>query len=405
MTLPRLLILSWDGPGDSGVGPIWIRDLCSLYPPDHLSVFYRHPAATSHNHSQYAFTTVSCVFPKETGFKMGKFASFTRPLYEIYISRFVRHIVAEAVKLGQRSKVELVLATLHGPIMLKIARKVAQLLHVPLISLIWDPPEENLFNFRLDPLTYRTHLRYFYQTIADSQSCAVMSEEMGILYRQHSKARMTVLHHAIPRSLWATRSASESRASEAYTIGFAGSLYASHEFTSLIDALDTSGWQINGKRVRVRILAGAMPPLRINKPTHIEYLGWRTMQETINYLSETDVLYLPYPISEDNLTKVTFPTKLTTYAAARVPIFYHGSEQAAVARFMERYPVGVRCSTYDISDILSKLVYLLTDFTMRQIAVEAAQRALQEEFDFDIFRRHFADLLGIDQILLALVEA
>jgi hypothetical protein len=86
-------------------------------------------------------------------------------------------------------------------------------------------------------------------------------------------------------------------------------------------------WNLAGKNVRIRFL-GREYELNGSQlaPNRIEKLGYLPQDKTIRHLSECGILYCPYFFDEKRkeISKTSFPSKLSTYLAAGKPIFYHG---------------------------------------------------------------------------------
>jgi len=214
-----------------------------------------------------------------------------------------------------------------------------------------------------------------------------MSEGMAELYRSYTTP--VVIRSGIDESLLPKEKATED--SERYQIGFAGSLFGQDSFQAFIKALDSTNWIINDRPVRL-ILVGALGfsvNMLAQKPAEIVLLGRHSQGETIDVLSRCHMLYLPYPMNQPfskETIKVSFPTKLSTYVAANVPIFYHGPKFSSVGAFIENCPIALHCSETGAETILSKIRQLLVDEDLRE-SMRATQRiAFKEHFSQQQFR-------------------
>jgi hypothetical protein len=184
-------------------------------------------------------------------------------------------------------------------------------------------------------------------------------------------------------------------------IGYSGSLYALDEWNAFLKTLDDHHWQLDGRPVVVRVLSSAFSQ-QVSGPVQIEFLGWRSTEETIRWLSETDLVYLPYWFSSryEEVVNLAFPNKLATYVAARVPVLFHGPRRSSPSRFFERYPVGLACHSLEPDQIWAAVRQLASDQDVRSRALAACDAAYQEELNDEVFRRRFAEFLGIAPSLL-----
>ena len=184
-----------------------------------------------------------------------------------------------------------------------------------------------------------------------------------------------------------------------FVIGFAGSLYASREFEALLAALARVDWRIDGHDVKVKLMGHHGSCSLIGRSRmNLEYLGWRSLEETVDLLAETDVAYLPYwfdPAFSDSV-RLCFPNKLTTYLTAGKPVLFHGPADSAPARFFRRFPAGLCCHSLEAPAIIECLRRFVGDRDLYQSAACASQDALDQELNERAFVSHFADLIGVD---------
>lgn len=401
MSVPKLMILSHVSPGEQGVGHLWMRDICRLYPHHQLVYVYKNAAGIEWPIDLSKIASYPVDFPDEQGWfkRIGRFARHIRWAYEFGVNfRAIPSLIERIIDFGKRHQVECILVPMHGPTLLKIALPVAQALGVPLITLVWDPAEYILTGYRLDPFTYRRLIGKFEATLRASKTIGVMSERMQSEYEQRFDVPAVILHQAVERSLWKTAADSSKldpqTATKPLLIGFSGTLYSQTEMKALIDALSSVEWCVAGRPVKLRFL-GAKLNVEASCPVMIEYLGWRPMAETIELLSEVDIAYLPYRFHPDFVTaaRLSFPTKFSTYLAANAPIFYHGPADSAVVDFLKIYPCGIGCHSLDATEILKSLSKLESaPVTYRQ----AGRAALEDELNSEIFRQHLANLFGIE---------
>jgi len=304
---------------------------------------------------------------------------------------------AKVVEFARRHGVELVWAVLNGPTLIYLARRVAAGLGVPLVATVWDPPERFALDLQIDPASRRIMLRDFANTLRTAVRSSVISEEMRHEYKYRYGIESVVLRHGVHPGL-RRFAGKEPNGESPFMIGFAGNSYATHEWQALLSALSSTNWCLDGRDVTVRVLGGSVH-LQAQGRMRIEYLGWRSLEETVELISEVDVAYLPYWFDQSHRLSVRlcFPTKLATYLAAGRPVLYHGPEDSSPAQFLRRFPAGLCCHSLEESQIIESLRRLATDRELYTLAVQAGQMALDEELDLRVFLRRFAALIGIEE--------
>ncbi len=185
-------------------------------------------------------------------------------------------------------------------------------------------------------------------------------------------------------------------ADEFVRIGFAGSVTARSAFACLLDTLDGMEWEIAGRPVALVLLGGRFD-LWSRVPRRIEVLGWQSVESTIRLLSRCCVNYLPQPFEPERraFAQFSFPSKLTTYLAAGVPILLHAPGHASLPSYFARRPFGALCDCLDASDLQRVLTRLVADQPLRRQAQRQGALALNEEFSAACFERSFREFLGL----------
>lgn len=414
--IPRVLVL---GNGIPGVvrtgGSIFYQELCRYYPKGYLSWFGLgdsdsvHLSERSHQLND-ALTGVPIAVeqrPQESGGHipdrllerlplLQHLAKATTCVVHCSLRWFeVPQLVTKATAFGRQQNADIVLAWLNSPTMIYMAKAVAAELQVPLITNVQDPPERFILDHRLDGFTRKALLRHFVRAIQSSVRCGTASRGMQVAYKEQYNVDSEILVHGLAPHQW--HKPGQHREKGDFVIGFAGNLYARQEWEALLGALSSVGWRIGGRQVRIRVLSPKLN-LQGTDATNIEYLGWRSVNETLGLLSETDVNYLPYWFDEQRklFVEQCFPNKLSTYLASGRPVFYHGPAYASVAEFLTRYPAGYCCHSLESAQIIRGLYRLMTDVQYYKDAVRAGQCALRDELSLGVFLDRFAALLGID---------
>ena len=409
-TAPRVLIVSPVAPVPEGVGGVYLRDLCLMYPADRLA-FAILPGIGSgpwpESLETAPRTTLDAV--PERGFnRWGRqVQQSTRALFDRYVD--VQHLpklIDQVAAFAAATQPDLVWVPLGGPTMINIAGALPRRLGVPMVTTVWDPPDYALphyWGIRGHALSRVMHR--FADAIRGSVRCAVASNEMKEAYERRYGTLCVPMIHGLSESEWIAPTGTRAP-NEPFVIGYAGSLYARREWDALIAALASVQWRVGGRDTIVRVLASGID-VRVTGPARIEFLGWHSTADAVKILSGCDVCYVPYWFDEAFRpgVELSFPNKVSLYLAAGRPILYHGPQRSTPARFLERWPVGIACHSLDASGITRALTDAATDHTFHARAAAAIPRVLREELGLHVFRRRFAEFIGVDDAVLAPVPA
>ncbi|MCC7527490.1 MAG: hypothetical protein IT342_03140 [Candidatus Melainabacteria bacterium] len=402
MSIPKTLLITSTPPGDGSVGEIYLREVCRLLPQEKLVCFaavspayFTGPLSSDLGELKVVMEKIpveTLIFRPIIQRLIGKPA---RALYEPVHTKKVQTLIARAIAFAARHQVEQVWAVLNSPTILKMARKVAFALKVPLVALIWDPPQAIARDRRLGSYSTSSMLREFGQVLKTARACACVSDPMADAYRSEFGANTLVLHRVFSKSKtlkpWAPKS-------DQIEIVFSGSNYAPKEFAALVNALTSVDWRINNKPVKL-VMTGSNINLDVfaaGKPMHVEFLGFRSTEEMLQILANATCAYLPYPFSPEMAlqAKLSFPDKLNTYIEVGCPVFYHGPKDSAAAAYMQKFAVGAGCYTHDENDILARLQSITSGGETVRRAQEEMERCRQMELNEDACRRQLAELLG-----------
>lgn len=401
----RVLAVSRVTPNQAGVGSVFLRPLLRAYPQDRI-VFatWNHEGVRDwpSELNGLAHHVVSAV--PEYGFPFG--GRLLRRLTRWHHTRYARAVpmrraLRALVTIGKQQGVEAVWITLASPTEIQLAAPLAQALGVPLLTMVWDPPQHYLRLFwGLEGRALAEIECAFACAIRASETCAVASDAMKAEYERRYRVPCVPLIHGFPRSEW-RQPRSTANDERSFVIGYAGSIYAHEEWRSLLRALGQCGWRIDGRDVVLRVLASTLHTDTVD-PVRIEHLGWRQTAETLRLLSEVDISYVPYWFDRrhSEAVRLCFPNKIPTYLAAGRPIFFHGPPDSTPARFLDEYKVGVVCHSVRSGDIVTALTDFARDQTLSGRFEGEAQRALEERFDERVFFKHFAAFMGVDAALL-----
>lgn len=393
---PKVLLLCENAPGSSGVGEIFLRELCQGYPVDRLAFGV---IGCPNEPDRQLFSDVPSYYAHWSTFttatKGGALISAFRRNASFRIKAFQerRRIFPELLQFAKEQEPDIVWGVLSSPTLFRIVPRIAKALNSPLVTTVWDPPEGIGHQYGLDRFSRRTASRDFFEALKASARCSVISERMHKEYEPYCRSRI-ILRHGI-----ADGNARKSIVphTEEIRIGFCGTLYADDSWGCLLKALDSLSWHICGRPVRLIVAGRSLPFLQANRPARVEFLGWRPMDDVIELMSSCHFVYLPYwfnPAYEDSV-RLCFPTKLTTYLTAGRPTLYHGPAEASVVDFFERFPVGYACHQTQPNRIAEDLTKFCEHILSGYPYEAAIARALSEELNLATFQQRFRELIGI----------
>ena len=115
-------------------------------------------------------------------------------------------------------------------------------------------------------------------------------------------------------------------------IVFSGANYSSRELLLFINCLRSVNWTLNGKEVFFHIV-GALSPV---KDRNIIEHGWIDNSMLPGFLTNFDIAFLPYPTDLHLLpvSEQSFPSKLSGYLSASLPVIYLGPSSASVLKVL-----------------------------------------------------------------------
>ena len=395
MSLPRLLLVTGVTPGRGSVGREYLRAACGLLPADRIRVFSFEAAAAEVQAPELAGITMHHEPPhreRGSGLPGEHRWRWIRHLIERRIERSaIPPLIERVVAFGREQGVDGVWVPLHSPTTVRVARPVAEALGLPLIVTVWDPPNAKLRQFGIGRHVRRTLLRTFDDTVRHARACSAASEPMRNLYQRLYGTPTVTMILGAPRP----DKLAEPQSGGPFRLGFVGSLYATREFAALRAALDRNGWNLEGREIRLELFGNHAA---LEEPGRIHSHGWMDPLATVTRLSACNAAYLPYWFARRRreVVEVSFPGKLACYAAARTPVLFHGPSYASPVRFLERYPFGRVCATLDPQRIATALARLIRDDDWCERARQACDRAFEEELSAAVFRRSFAEFLGVD---------
>lgn len=399
-TAKRLLLLTGTEPVPNGVGGIILDDLIRVLPKASLVISHvvddAEAAALDPGDQRSAVLShrrFSIDYRRRLNARWGKVGRAVRSsLHSLRNRQQVRQGMAGSVAFARGHAVDAVWAVLDTPAVIEMAAPLAHALGVPLYAMVWDDVEHNIRYFGLDRMTAARVRRRFEDAVGGCAGLAVIGETMQSAYHQRYGKRGIIVRHGVD-----SVPAVPQQERAGVRIGFAGSVTARSAFERLLAALDSLGWEIDSRPVTL-VLMGPRFDLWSRVPRRVECLGWRSVPETIEILSGCTVNYLPQPFEPDwrAFSELSFPSKLTTYLAAGVPILLHAPAYASLPGYLPAQPFAELCSELDADKLAGSLRQLVGDRVLRSGVTEGAARALANDFCSGTFLKSFSEFLRVD---------
>ena len=271
----------------------------------------------------------------------GKIKIFTY-FFEQYNEFFqIPKLARQVIDFGRQQNIDRIWCILQGQTMIRLAKLVAHGLKLPLLSQVWDHPIWWMGHNQIDAFTSRRIYKQYEDVLSMSASCGAASFEMARRIMENNHVVSIPLVSSLP-SEWAHKpKIFPPHNKKNILIGFCGQTYADYAIDAIMSSLDVIGWKIGNRQVKFRFLGYHMS-LGGHRKRIVEFLGYRSQQETIDLLSECDLLLCPY-ITDPKyklVAQTSFPAKLTTYLASGVPILFIGTPDSSPGLFLAENNAG-----------------------------------------------------------------
>lgn len=354
----KTLLLASSGPGLSGVGGVLIHDmleaegvapvsLAAVVHPVHVEKVDRTRLSSSR-----FFTPPDefCAPSHGTIVTAAKKFLDRRMTYDAAV-RVLGEQVGEFVK---SEAPEQIWAILNGTAVIDILHHLLPDIRCNLLPQIWDDPSHLAIRRNLDPLSRRRTAKRFQAILHRAKRTAVIGEEMAAAYNSVCKGEYVIVRHGSSNRPANCRT--DVPCPGEFRIGLSGSMYCPSAWKSLQKSLDLLGWQIDGRQVVLEVVGGKIEFTSRAKAA-CRFWGWRPQEEAMRMMAECDLLYLPQAFEnhEQLLTRLSFPTKLSTYAASGRPVFIHTPEYGSLTRFCRQHEMGVLCHSLEPALIAAAL--------------------------------------------------
>ncbi len=396
--VPTVLLVTWTPPGDRNVGEVILRDLCSFLPDACLRIceVSRFEGAGSR------YERIRLEAPDEKPWRPlpGRAGGLLNHIrIRTRFRRAADRLVSTIADYAHANQVDKIWLTLSSQTLIRVGSQLSKATHLPIFSLVWDPPDFLARHQSWDSASVGWTKRNFHRAMRASSAAMVVSDSMVKRYVADYGIPCTIVRHAFAAESSArSLSISEERG---IRIGFAGTLYDQSQLDCLISALNPMEWCIGGRKVTLRMIGNYYRFTKLNRPSNIELLGWRSTTETRQLLSECDFTYLPVSFQPGSaeFARLAFPTKLSTFLAAGRPVLVHAPDYAAPASFCREHGFGVVCSSMSTADLQRSMVEIVSP-TDQAALVEKVRKTCSDYFSRSVMRRQFASFLGVSEELL-----
>ena len=392
-SFPKVMIVSGYAPSAYGTGPRLLADLCRYYPEDKICCFVADP----NSHTDTEFESIPHHIFKDTPLHLGTASKCPLALLKrsYMAARRNRKLTQSALKFGTEQRPDIIWGIGDWLPIVSILPHISRQLDLPLVTSIWDPPDYISDVAGRGRILSKAHRILFNRMMARSERCSVASETMALEYKKLFNTDAIVLRMSIPESIWSEPRQFISNP-QRMKLAFAGSLYASDELQSLINALCDANWKLGSCQVEMDILSQGPFPITIPHAARITLWGYRHPDEAQQIVSQSDIGYLPYWFSESRRNVVTrsFPGKIGSYLAAGLPIFYHGPEYGTPTDFIAKYQIGISCHSLNGKVIVQNMKKLLGKGEFTAMTANS-RKALSECFSINNYLYNIGMLFGM----------
>ncbi len=319
-------------------------------------------------------------------------------IFELIQGMRVRlQLLPRIARFAREQHIEKIWIILEGQTMIRMARPLSALLKVPLYTQVWDPFEWWLRANRVDRYTQKRLLTEYDEIIRYSASCATASWAMSDAYSKKYGVKNLPVIASLPEE-YAPKLLKAVDNGQQFIIGMAGQFYAVDAWEALISALDNANWRVGGKDIFIRVIGGYSKNLT-TQPKHFEDLGWKSQEETLSILANTDLLYMPYWFSDEFHLESSnsFPSKLVSYFCVGRPVYCHAPLYASPTKYILNKKAGYICPSLDAEVILKTLEHVILDKGAYQKMGTRGKECFLQDFTLERMRTTFYQFLDIHQ--------
>ena len=304
--------------------------------------------------------------------------------------RIARQVIEQARAWGA----ERIWCPVQGQVITSIMAYIVRHSPLPVYTQVWDVPEWWIKNTNMDTWSAGRFLKDFDLVMRSSKCIAGASHKMAERFAKRYGRPSVPFESALPVSVG--KAPREPCAdSEPFVIGFCGQVYASAAISALFDALAKADWKLKGHEIVFKLFGYSLEFHRHQK-MNVHFKGYHAQAETIEELSQCDLLYCPYLFGDDErvVAETSFPAKLTTYMSTGVPVFFHGPAYSAPSEFLLSGDAAYQCGSLDPNDVLANLERILEDPIRYKTIAKNSRKLFAAELTTDVLsakvKRFFA---------------
>lgn len=392
----KILLLCSSGPGLNGVGGVLIGDALQTPGVGGVSLAALVSLETGRQLDASHVDTLH-VFPPPEEFCPAVPGRLRPPVQKLISRRLTydRAIKTLAAQVGdfiRAEKPDRIWAILNSTAVIDVLHVLRYDLDMDLLPQVWDDPEHLCRQRRLDRLTTQRTIRRFHDILRRAKRTAVICEEMAKAYHAIVPGRYVVIRHGISTNPPAPKSDPSSPTE--FRIGLSGSMYSPSSWKAFQQALDRLGWKIDDRQV-VLIVVGGKIDFLSRSTAECRFFGWRPPEEALRLMTGCDLLYLPQAFegAQEPLTRLSFPTKLSTYAATGRPVFIHTPAYGSLVRFCESRQTGLLCNSLQ-PDEIAKQLEKFENPAFRKQQAESISELVRNDLNQAQFAKGVSEFLG-----------
>lgn len=337
--------------------------------------------------------------PKESYGRRKIFGTLQSRLVNGYHSRYSIPRLARVISrdiLNASAGIDMIWAGIQGQTMIEIVPLVANYLHLPYVTEVWDPPEWWFRDNEFDVHSFAKGMSSFRILMSGCRCCLAASFEMAAEYNRQYGCKCVPVMPSLPA---VDILPIHGRNKKVFNIVFCGQIYAANEMVNFIKSLDALGWHYNGMTIKLCIFSAGIWGSHgefIKKHVNVKYYSWIDQQELLLKLTKMDLCYCPYRFSKEFeiIARLSFPAKLTSYLRSGVPVFIHAPAYASISKFLEDGISGYICNTEEIDGIIACLKKVMDDGA-RNVVGENGYKKFLQFLTHEAMKKSFFDSLGI----------
>lgn len=308
------------------------------------------------------------------------------------IRKELPRIASNISTFANRNGCELILASIQGQTITRLVRMVSKKTRLEYVAQTWDPLKWWLKANKFDPISSLLNLWEFERVVKGSRSFMAMSWAMANYFEKKYRVRCIT---NIPGLSKDPIKKSKIRRDKDFTISFAGQLYAKDEFKVLVNALKEMNWRHNGQKIKLNLYGPEFDTEYYNE-YGISIYGYVEQEKLLRLLSNSDLLYCPYWFSREfeEVCKLSFPSKLTSYLKTKKPVLMHAPEYASPRILLEKNRSSYICNSLAVEDMINVIKSIIEDKNRDKIGRRGYQ-LFEKYMTFETMKKSLFVSLGL----------